>query len=110
LCFGIIAFVKLRNYMVIVIPEPDYRFGAVVFIGEYAQARGAQHKVTARTRVEAQPPGDQHAQKMAAGEEDHISSDGPDTFNNTVCALTDLRGRFAARAAVPEELPVRAVL
>src|ERR1700719_3859524 len=71
-----------------------------------AQRRGAEIEKTAAARLQAQPARRQHAQEMAAGEEQGIPVQGAKAGDDPVGAGANSRHAFAAGTAVAEELPV----
>src|SRR6267378_122676 len=91
-----------------VVPQPDFRPGKVVFIADRAHARCAQKKGhTIHRWFESDPAGGQHPNKVSTREEQHISSSHFDAIQHIFGSCSYLGRRFASRAAVAEELPVR---
>jgi hypothetical protein len=52
--------------MLRVVPQPDDRFGLIMFVAKHAQAGGAEDKVTPGPRFKPEPARRQHPQKMSA--------------------------------------------
>src|SRR6266403_6065563 len=95
--------------MTSIVPQPDHRFGQVVFITQRAHARCAQQEQPAGRRFEAKPTGGEHPKKMAARKKQHIALDRAQPAHDTISTRAHLGRRFPSRATVPEQLPVRAL-
>src|SRR5260221_457927 len=77
-----------------------------MLIPEYAQACRGQHQtLSADAWVERQPAGCQHPKKVSAGKHQDVSGHGTNALDDTVSPHADLCRRFAAGAAIAEELP-----
>src|SRR5262245_10484281 len=96
-----------RLHVTSVVPQSNHRLGTVVLIAEGTQARRAQQEESARSRLETEPAGGEHAQEVAARKEQHVSLDGADTAHHALRPDADLVRRFPTGTAVAEELPVR---
>src|SRR5438552_876042 len=93
--------------MTSVVPQPDHRFGQVVFIAQHTHARCAQQEKPAGRRFKAEPTGGEHPKKMAARKKQHIALDRAQPAHDTISTRAHLGRRFPSRATVPEQLPVR---
>jgi hypothetical protein len=84
----------LRNDLVtdmaIVVPQPNYRLGQVMFVAQGTQARCAQDKVPAGPRFHIQPTSRKHAQKLAAGKKQHIVLNRADTLYRPIRSRSNL--------------------
>src|SRR5262249_67279 len=91
------------------VPQPDDRSRYFVFVTESAQAGRAEHEVPGvDRRLDAEPAGGQHANEMAASEEQHIAVHGTHAAYHATRPRSNLGRRFAPRAAVAKEHPIRA--
>src|SRR6185503_5450100 len=92
-----------------VVPLANHRPGPVMLVAEDAQPGRAEHEVPARARRQVEPASGEHAQDMSAREEQRVALDRPHPADHTIRARAHLLRRLSARAAVAEELPVRAL-
>jgi len=90
----------------IVVPQTDRRFRQVVFVAQDAQRRRGEHEEAGLVGRQAQPARRQDPQKVAVTEQEDVPVDGPQSGNHPVGTGTDCRHRFAAGAAIAEEIPV----
>jgi len=60
--------------------------------------------------VELEPARGKHPEKVPARKEQHVAAHFPHPASHPVGPLPDLVRRLPARAAVPEQLPVRALI
>src|SRR5437667_2134916 len=93
--------------MVGIVPQPDRGLGRAVLVTQCAQARRAQHERSAVNWLNPDPACGQHSEKMSAGKKQNISSHRAPAAHDAISPRSDLLRRFAARAAVAEQLPVR---
>src|SRR5437016_13368095 len=93
--------------MVGIVPQPDRGLGRAVLVTQCAQARRAQHERSAVNWLNPDPACGQHSEKMSAGKKQNISSHRSHAAHYAISPRSDLLRRFAARAAVAEQLPVR---
>src|SRR5437016_10339624 len=80
-----------------------------MLIAELAEARGAQQEITTRGCFGAQPARGEHPQEGSAGEYGHISRNGAHPPDDPVGSRAYLLRGFSSRAAVAEQLPIRAL-
>src|SRR5947199_5426686 len=96
--------------MMSVVPQPDYRPRNVVFISDRAQARRAQKEGHTMHRwFESDPAGGQHPNEVPTREEQYIPSNHSDAAQHIFGSCSYLGRRFASRAAVAKQMPVRAL-
>ena len=95
--------------MTSVVPQPDYRLRQVVFVAQRAQARRAQQEESAGSRLEPEPTSGEYSQEMPAGEKQHVTFDTARAFHRAVRPRANLFWRFPSRAAIPKQLPIRAL-
>jgi hypothetical protein len=91
------------------VPEVDRRLGPVVLVPHRAEAGRAQQKVPARPRFEAEPARGKHSEKVPARKEQHVAVHCPHPASHPVGPRPDLVRQLPSRAAVAEQLPVRAL-
>src|SRR6266850_6365750 len=95
--------------MTSVVPQPNYWLRQVVFIAQRTQARRAEQEVSTECGIEPQPARGEYSQEMPAGEKQHVTFDRAGAFQHTICPRTDLVRRLPSGAAIPKQLPVRAL-
>src|SRR5262249_12706114 len=101
----------IRFNVMVVIPEPDNWLRQVMLIADRAETGRIQQKIPSpNSRAEAQPAGDQYANKMSTGKKKYIFGNITDPCDDTVRALADFCGRLTLRSAIAEKLPVRVFL
>src|SRR5262249_26614311 len=83
--------------------------GAIMLVPHGAETGRAEDEKPARPRRETEPARGEHSKKVPAGEEQRVALHGPDPEHHSVGASADLVGRLPVRAAVAEQLPVRAL-
>src|SRR5262245_2812968 len=89
-----------------VVPQPDDRLvAAVVLEAELPHAARPAEEVPSGRRGEAEPPGRDHADDVAAGERQHVAADGLRPADEVVGAPGHVLGGLTAGAAVAEQLP-----
>src|SRR5262249_37107965 len=93
--------------MTSIIPQPDHRMGAVMFIAERTQARRAQQEVSSGPHFEPEPAGGEDAQEVPAREQQHVPPGRAHPLHHPVGTGADLFRRFPPRAAVTEQVPAR---
>src|SRR5262249_32460132 len=93
----------------VLVPEADHRVGAVMFVPRRTEAGRAEEEVPARPRLEPEPARSEYAEEVPAREQQHVAIDGADSAYHTVGPRSDLVRRLPSRAAVAEQLPVRAL-
>src|SRR2546428_3684793 len=91
------------------VPEADHRLRAVMFVPNRTEAGCSEHEVPARPRLEPEPTRGEHSEKVAARKEQHVPLDGSHPAYHPVGPRSHLVRRLPARAAVAEQLPVRAL-
>src|SRR5262249_36656043 len=74
-----------------------------------AETGRAEDEEPARPRLETEPARGEHSKKVPAREEQRVSLDDPDPEHHSVGTSADLIGRLPVRAALAEQLPVRAL-
>src|SRR5215471_9708571 len=98
-----------RTHVAGIVPQLNHRPRSVVLVAERAQARGLEIEIAGGAGLQPEPARTEHAQDVAAREDQHVSVDGAHLRHYSVGAGPDLRGGLAARATVAEEVPVRAL-
>src|SRR5882724_5599518 len=93
-----------------IVPQSDDRLGKVVLVAEDAEGCGAEHKITPARRFEAEPACGEHPQNMGARKHQDVALDGAYTIDNTVGSRAHLVRGLPSGAAVPEQIPIRALL
>src|SRR6476660_4264914 len=91
-----------------VVPKVDRGLLRAVFIAQAAQASRTEHERSAEQRFQPNPTRSQYSKKVAAREKQNVSGNFTDALHDTVCPRRNVFWRFAARAAIAEQLPVRA--
>ena len=69
------TFHELLAHVTSIVPQPNHRFGAVMFIAQGTQARRAQQEILAGPRFEPEPAGGEHPQEMPARKQQHVPLD-----------------------------------
>src|SRR5438874_2506798 len=92
-----------------VVPQPDYRLRSVVFVTQRTQARCAQQEVSTECGIEPEPARGEYSQEMPAGEKQHVTFDTARAFHRAVRPRANLFWRFPSGAAIPKQLPIRAL-
>src|SRR5208337_1089421 len=92
-----------------IIPKPDYRLGQIVLVAKRAQARSAQHEVSASQGFQPQPTRSQHPQKVPVRKNQNVVPDRAHSADHTIGARTNLGGRLPSRTTIAEQLPARAL-
>jgi hypothetical protein len=101
---------KLRADVMSVVPQPDHRSAKILFISDRTQACRAQEKGHAiHRRFESDPACGQHPNEVSAREKQHVSFNGSHAPQHVLSPRDYLGWRFASRAPVAEQLPVRAL-
>ena len=101
--------IELTLHVPSIVPESNDRPGKIAFIAQGTKTRRAQHEVPAiGCWCESQPAGCEDPNEMSAREEQYVSANGLHSGNNPVRTGSDLFWAFTARAAVAEQVPVRA--
>src|SRR5437773_3513346 len=95
--------------MASVVPEPDYWLRQVVFVAQRTHARRAEHEVSTERGIEAEPASSKYSEKMRARKDQHITLDSAGAFHHTICSRANLFWRFPSGAAIPKQLPIRAL-
>src|SRR6267143_2862928 len=95
--------------MTSIVPQSNHRLGPGVFIAKHTQARGTQHDVAPAPRSESEPADGEYPQEMPTRKKQHVPLDTSHPIHHPVCPGGYLIRRFAARAAVTEQLPFRAL-
>src|SRR6267143_673002 len=90
------------------VPQSDHRMVTAVFIAQRAEARRTQHESISARCFNPSPARSQHSEEVPAGEKQNVARRRPHAVQYSVSPRGDLLWRFAARAAVAEQLPVRA--
>src|SRR5215813_3298774 len=98
-----------RTHVAGIVPQLDHRPRSVVLVAERAQARRLEIEIAGGAGLQPEPARPEHAEDVAAREDQHVSIDGTHLRHHSVGAGPDLRGGLAAGAAVAEEVPVRAL-
>src|SRR5437899_1501890 len=91
------------------VPEADHRLGSTMLVPHRTETGRAEQEVPARPRVEPEPARGEHSEKVSARKEQHVPSDCPHPAYHPVGPRSDLVRRLPFRAAVAEQLPVRAL-
>src|SRR5262245_53188610 len=91
------------------VPQADDRLRQVVLVPHRTEAGRSEHEVLARPRLQPEPACGEHPEKVSAGEEQHVTSDGPHTLRHPIGPRSDLIRRFPSWAAVAEQLPAGAL-
>src|SRR5262249_20087684 len=86
-----------------------HRSGSVVLVAEGAQTRRLEIEIARAAGLQPEPARPEHAQDVAAREDQHVAIDGADLRHHPVGPGPDLRGGLAVGAAVSEEVPIRAL-
>src|SRR2546427_13245798 len=90
------------------VPEADHRLGPVMFVPHRAETGRSEQEVPARSRGEPEPARGEHSEKVPAREEQGVPFDCPHPADHPVGPRSYLVRRLPSRAAVTEQLPVRA--
>src|SRR5215510_14555729 len=98
-----------RTHVAGIVPKLDHGPGSVVLVAEGAQARRLEIEIARGAGLQPEPARPEHAQDVAAREDQDVSVDGAHLRHHPVGAGPDLRGRLAVGAAVAEEVPVGAL-
>src|SRR5215467_3079624 len=98
-----------RTHVARIVPQLNDRPRSVVLVAERAQARRLEIEIAGGAGLQPEPARAEHAEDVAAREDQHVSVDGAHLCHHSVSAGPDLRGGLAAGAAVAEEVPVRAL-
>src|SRR5262245_37589508 len=111
ICVAFIAspLLGLRTHVAGIVPQLDHRPRSVVLVAERAQARRLEIEIARGVGLQPEPARPEHAQNVAAREDQHVSVDGAHLLYHPVGPGPDLRGRLAVGAAVAEEVPVGAL-
>src|SRR5262249_25994320 len=91
------------------VPEADDRLGQGVLIAHRAEGGRVEHKETARPRLYPEPARGEHAEEVAAREDQHVPLRGTDAAYHAVGPGPDVFWRLPAGTAVAKELPVGAL-
>src|SRR5205823_9882233 len=86
--------------MTSVVPQPNHRLSAIVFVAQRAEACRAEQEVSAGCRFEPQPAGGQNSQEMPAGKKQHITADLANSIHHGVGPRGNLLGRLSSWAAI----------
>src|SRR5215470_9002897 len=98
-----------RTHVAGIVPQLNHRPRSVVLVAERAQARGLEIEIAGGAGLQPEPARTEHAQDVAAREDQHVSVDGAHLRHYSVGPRPDLRGRLAVGAPVAEEVPVGAL-
>src|SRR5215467_3475246 len=98
-----------RTHVARIVPELDHGPRSVVLVAEGAQARCLEIEIARAAGLQPEPARPEHAEDVAAREDQHVAVDGAHLRHHAVGPGPDLRGRLAVGAAVAEEVPVRAL-
>ena len=94
----------------IVVPEADDGLREIVLVTHDAEAGGVEQQELSGDWFEAEPARGKHAEKVAAGEDEHVALDGAlaraDFRHDAIGPSGDVARRLSAGAAVAEEEPV----
>ena len=77
-----------------------------MLVAEETEARGGEAEKLPGDRLETDPAGGQHSEKVTAGEEQRISAGGANPPDDAVGPQRNLRGGLATGTAIPKQLPV----
>src|SRR5215813_585777 len=90
-----------------VVPEQDRRLIQAVLVAERPESRRAEEKMSSSVRREPEPPCCQDPKEVSAGEEEDVPGDRAHALHDSIRTRSDRRRALSARAAIPEEVPLR---
>src|SRR6266852_386940 len=94
--------------MTSIVPQMNGGLIHTVFMAEAAQAGRVEHQRSADNCFHPNPTRGQHSEKVATREKQNVAGDSAYSLHYAVCPRSNVFWRFAPRAAVAEQLPVRA--
>src|SRR5262245_46820216 len=77
-----------------IVPQTNHGLGQVVLVSERAQACRAQEKETSGSRLEAEPAGGEHPEKMSARKQQHVARSPAHPAHHLVGPRAHLRRRL----------------
>src|SRR5262249_11595876 len=101
------VFLPLRSKVAGVVPEKDCGLVEPVLVSERPESGRAEEEVPGRVRSEAEPARREDPEKVSAREEEHVTAHRSASRHDPIRTGSYLGRALAARAAVPEQIPVR---